>query len=169
MGENKMKQLKLEKSLRTSMNKVHDIFIANAKSSLSVLEKGREEYENNPSYEAEKEHQSSKNMYEAQKIIFNSIIKYSFADLVIGINKFGAEAMRLKDCLDAEQGKILGDKLKTYEEMYHSDQLKLVMGVAQIEVDGSYFEFQKGVFSLCEKITTEQLDGRQLEIVSTEK
>ena len=166
MGEKRMKQLKLRNSLASSMDKVHDLFITNAKSSLNALERSRKEYETNPSYEAEKEHQSSKNMYEAQKIIFNSIIKYSWADLTIGINKFGSEAMRLKNCLDDEQSKALGDKLKTYEEMYHSDQLKLVMGVAQIEVENTHFEFQKGVFTLCKKITTEELDERQLEIVS---
>lgn len=168
MGK-RTEQLKLRNSLASSMDKVHNIFITNAKSSLNALEQGRKEYENNPSYEAEKEHESSKKMYEAQKIIFNSIIKYSWIDLVNGINNFGSQVMRLKDCLDDEQSKALCDKLKTYEEMYHSDQLKLVMGVAQIEVEGTYFEFQKGVFNICEKITTEELDGRELEIITPTK
>ena len=146
MTVRRMKQLKLQNSLAISMNKVHDLFIANAKSSLSALLKSRQEYE--ASNEADEEHESSKKMYEAQKMIFNSIIKYSWADLTVGINQFGSEVMRLKNCLDDQQSKVLNDKIKTYEEMYHSDQLKLIMGVAQIEVEDTYFEFQKEVFTL---------------------
>ena len=157
---------KLEDSLSVSVNKVRDMVLEEAKSSLAILKKSRNEFEQSENYNAETEDASSKEMYKQQLIVFISILAYDWDKLVLAMQTFLDIASKLMPNLPEGSANALKRTCHQYIEMHSSDQFKLVLGKGQIQVEDEFFGFVKGNFQSCKEITQKDLGDIPIEIVT---
>ena len=161
-------QKKLADTLRDSMNKIRNQQTENAKSSLCILRKTRQDFENSENYNPMTESPESKQMYNFQILIFESILIYDWNIFSSSSQSFLDLASKIMPSLDHNCQQKLERTAQQMISQHSSDQMKLVMGVAQIQIEDEYFHFKSGIFEQCEKITNEELDGKEIEIVQSE-
>lgn len=157
---------KLEDSLLVTMNKIRDMILEEAKSSLAILRKSRNDFEANENYNADTEDKSSKEMYKQQLIVFISILAYDWEKVVLGMQTFLDIASKLIPNLPEASAENLKRTCQQYIQMHTSDQFKLVLGQAQIQVEDEFFCFVKGNFQSCEEMTQKDLGDTPIEIVT---
>jgi hypothetical protein len=156
---------KIEDSLRQTMDKLHMKITEEAKSSLVILRKTRNDFEVSENYNPETEDKSSIAMYKQQLIIFISILAYDWDKIVLAMQTFLDIASKLMPNLPEPAKQSLEITAQQYIKLHSSDQFKLVMGVAQIQVEDEFFCFKKGQFVKCEEMKQAVLGDTPIEIV----